>query len=677
MIWKLSTQVKTSPDRQFVSDARGSVAILSALLLSALALAMAMALETSNLYVARLQNQRAADLGNLAAAATPSPIVDGVASPVAIATAAQVAGINGMAADGVVTSSTPAPDGSSRLALRTQVVRQMPALFPGLIGTTTSNTVGATSIASLTSSSNDACIASLLGPTNIYGSSSVVGPACGISAKTYLHVCGTATVSVAKASVGYTSGNEAGKLCSGPSLSPDPATFGYNATTTDTIAGTPGILGIRKHFAAMADPGWPYGQRSPRSLLNPPVSAGKAQTYSNEAATLPQDVKYGALTLTDATLTFSGGAPDPTCASPTTISGNLLLNGTNTLTFADGCYVFAGYVLAKDTSNNTFAVRPGAAATFVFKQYITNGGGILILPDATYSFAGSINNTNGGSLTIGAGTKVFGAAIDNGTGTLTLLAGDHYVNGGTITNRTGSMSFGNGRLYLWGGGINNASSGTLTYGDGPFYFYGGTVINETGRLIFGNGPFFFQGGSLTLKARSTTRFGVGNIDFYGGTISMAGESTIFGYGGSAVTGSSTVSLYGGSLSLTTQNLTAIGVTFAFQGGTISLLGVGTINATAPTGANPTYGYRNILIVVFGGAFNLYQSAGALDTMSGLIYVPVSNASLYGNQTVDIPPGGCFQLVAGVVDIYQRAKLNVAPCQGLTVGSDSLSSALLQ
>lgn len=665
--------------REFCRSAEGSVTILAAFGFVALAIATALSVESANLYLAKLQNQRAADLGNLAAAGTSSPIVNNAPSAMATATAANVVAINGLTGARVATTVVASPRSVGSSALSTVVTRDMSRLFGGVLGGT-ATAVGARSVADLGGGTGSgSCLASLVGPTNIYGTSNVSGLSCGINATTFLYVCGSANVAVARVGVGYSMQSEAPYICNTASMSPGPASFSYKAAPTDTIAASPDMVAIKSHLLAMGSAGWPYGSTSPRSLMNPAVTAGTDLTYpAGTIATLSQGTRYRNLQITSSTLTFTGnGVADPTCATPTTISGNIVLNGNSTLTFASGCYVVAGYVTAHGGANTVFAAAPGATATFVFKQYITNGSGTMTLPDASYSIAGNVNNNNGGTMSFGDGVKVFGAGIVNTTGTLGFGTGPHYVNGGTITNGTGTMTFGNGDFYLWGGSMSNSSSGSMRYGNGTFYFYGGTVYNVSGSLVFGNGPFYFKGGSVSLSRGSTTRFGVGNIDFYGGTITMAGASTTIGYGGSATTGSSTVSLYGGSLSLTTASLTAVGVTFAFYGGTISLLGVGTINATAPTDPKPTLGYRNILFVVYGGAFNLYQSAAVTDTMSGLIYVPATNVSIYGSQTVQYPAGGCFQVVAGVLDIYQKARLNVSPCAGIAMGSGSGTATLVQ
>nr|AGU11615.1 hypothetical protein [uncultured organism] len=77
--------------------------------------------------------------------------------------------------------------------------------------------------------------------------------------------------------------------------------------------------------------------------------------------------------------------------------------------------------------------------------------------------------------------------------------------------------------------------------------------------------------------------------------------------------------------------------------------------------------------IFGGAFSLYQSQVS-DVLSGIIYAPGTNISIYGSQTVTIPKDGCLELIGRVVDIHQTASLKMAPCgaRGMTARNVSLT-----
>ncbi|MFE1602782.1 hypothetical protein [Methylobacterium sp. ID0610] len=638
----------------------------------------AVVIELSRLYVERLKAQRIADIATMAAAATSSPIQGGALSTTARNTALNIAVINGLRADDMVVTAVSSPNGSGNGAIRARVARNLTLLTGSLFSNSQSATIGANAWAEITGSTHGACAASLIGAVNIYNAAIVKGPSCNLAAETWLYVCHTALLKAKGVTVGYTKSQEAAFLCPGATYSPASSAFTYGGSVTDTLAANPVIIALKARLAAMFSPGWPYGAISPAALLSPTIPSGADRTYVGVAATLGQATRYGTVKATNASLTFTGnGAPDPGCASPTTLSGSLVLSGLNQLTFAPGCYAIGGSIQLNTGASATF-VTSGTDVTFAVTGAVTNGTGSLTFGNATYSIRGNLDNSAGGSMTLGAGRLVAGAGVINtGGGTLRLGDGPHYFNGGTITNGPGRLVIGNGAFHLWGGGIANAAAGEMQVGDGPFLFYGGTVTNSGGRMSFGTGPYAFSGGSLTLGTGSTTSFGVGDVSFYGGSVTLGGASMTFGAGGSAIDGSATVAMAGGSFSLTADSLTASGVTFALQGGTVSLLGIGTMNATAPTGLNPRHGYRNVLFAVFGGAFNLYQSSAVTDTLSGIVYAPGTNASIYGKQIVRYPSGGCFGVIAGVVDIYQSAQLAMAPCSGLTVPANGAGYTLVQ
>ena len=611
---------------------RGSVMVMFALFLTVLAGATSFALDLSNLYLVRQERQMVSDLAVLGATSTAAPIAGSVPLATALATARAIVAANGLDAGATTLTVTPSPARSGAQALKATIGAPV-ALPIGLLSLGRPPTVNVASWAE--PSGTGACFRSQYGPTNIYNNAVVTAPACTAEAKTYFCSCGKSQTVLANVATGYTPLSDAPYLCPTASLQPNAAGFDYSANVTDTIAGTAPVTGMLAHLDAMAG-GWPYGTRSP---VRPSIPAGTttSPSYSGQTATIAANARLGSLTVANSSLSFQGGGADPRCTAPTTIAATLTLSGTNLLTFGSGCYVFGAAVNAATGSTSSLAVAPGASVVFVFA---------------------------GGTLTVASGaTLVFGDAAV-------------YVNGGSIANYGTRLSFGNGPFYLWGGTIYNVlATSTLTFGNGPFYFYGGSVSN-TGTMTLGNGPFDFQGGSLALNPGSTTSFGVGDMSFYGGTVIAGGKSVTFGAGGSATTGSGTVAMYGGSFALTADSLTAIGTSFGFKGGTLSLLGIGTIQATAPTDANPRLGYRNLLFAVWGGAFNLYQSGGQADTMSGLVYAPATNASIYGSQTITPPPGGCFGVVSGVLDIYQNATINGAPCAGLT-GNTAGRAVLVQ
>lgn len=616
--------------RSLRKSRRGSILVMFAIGLSALAGATAVSLDLSKMYLARERNQAVTDLAVLAAIDTPGAIVGKYPSPLANATARSVATLNGYDAERMKLLVDASPINSTLPALRATLGEDV-TMPVGWLSAGPTAEVNVTSWAETNTSGG--CFRSLGGPTNIYNNAIVTAPHCMAEAKTYLYSCGNSRTTLAAASVGYTARAERPYLCSSASITPDGSGFTYAAKVVDTMATSPAVVAMRTRLEGMGR-GWPFGTRSP---VNPSVqNSNNNVRYVNANVVVRARERFGSMDVTNSNLTFTGGgAPDPNCQNVVSISGDLTLRGVNLLTFGSGCYVFGAAVTVTDGSNNQLRVAAGARVTFVFK--------------------GSLNNAKGAALSFGDS--------------------DLYFNGGTITNNGRKLNFGTGAFNLWGGSITNARGALLSAGNGPFLFYGGTIANY-GEMVLGNGPFYFQGGSLAMNNASRTIFGIGDMLFYGGSVAAGGEFVTFGAGGSPVTGAGAVLMHGGTFALTSNTLNAVGVSFGFKGGSLGMTGIGTINATAPTAAQPVLGYRNLLFALWGGAFSLYQRDARVDTMSGMIYVPYSNASIYGSQTIVLPDGGCFGAVSYVLDIYQRARINAEPCDGFA-GADIARGTLVQ
>jgi len=683
-------------EADFLENEDGGVVLWAALFFAMLGIG-AVAIDLSMAYVAKQRAQIVSDAAVVAAAGTQSPIVDKQASPQAIAAANNIAEINGYSLANVTTVAAPSPRGDGTLALKTVIGDDVRLGF-GLYSSTGRSKVGADSWAAANSSSTGGlCSGSLAGPTNIYGNAVVNGPNCTFVANTYFYACGQASVSIAGVQVAYTQAAEAPYLCSTATLQPKP-TFKYSTPPTDTFAADSRIVNIKATMQAMANAAttmsatWPFGTTSP---VRPTASGGTVAvsynasvgTYSDSTGSrpingsLPQSA-YSSLSVGNSDVTFAGnGGPDPDCKNPTVFGGATTLSSSN-ITLGSGCYYFIGSFIFK-SGPVTLNPAPGAEVVIVFGA----GASPTVMPDATAAFGDATVYVNGGSITIS------GTSLKFGNGPFYLWGGTIYNN---ITNsKAPTLQFGNGPFYFYGGSVNN--NGTMIYGDGPFYFQGGSLTANAGSTtVFGKGPFDFYGGSvtnsgtmtwgdgrtrfnggtLTFNANTTTTLGVGDMLFYGGgfTGGFHGNVTI-GNNGDPVNGSGTVYLQGGTMTVD-GSLTANGVTFGLLGGTLSILGNGNLNITAPTGSSPTLGYQDVLFALWGGAFNLYQQNSPTATMAGLIYNPLGNVSIYHDQKIVMPAGSksCFQVIANVLDIYENANVQMAPCESFNGGSGSVANA---
>jgi hypothetical protein len=652
---------------------RGSASIVGAFFLLSFVAAATMATQLATIYVVKLQVQRTADIANLAALIGASPIIGNAASPAAISTAQNMATLNGYPSGSVSVSGAEA--GSQAFTLSTKI-SATPIYAIGLVGTPGPSSVSASSVATLTRATYSDCLASLTGAVQITGTASLSGSSCGLGAATYLYVAG-GSMSLASAAVGDDAYSEMSELTSAGSLQPAASAVVFNAATTDTLAANTDILAIENHLSAMA--AWPYATSLPIKPSSPSVPSGSDVSFSGSSFTLARTTSYGTLLASNATLNFSGsGSADPQCGSPTTISGNVTLSGTNTLNFASGCYIFGGDV--RISSGSTSFATGTATVTLIFEgQFGNNSPSDQTLGNATYSFDGNISTTSGGAITVGTGTKAFGGNINSVWGHIIFGDGTSYLNGTSIITSTGTTQFGNGAFYLWNGLIWNPSWGTTKFGTGPFFFYNSSLFNSIGGigyLSFGGGPYYFYNSSLTSGAYGVTGgatiFGAGNLDFYAGGGITSYNNLTFQNSGSNATGGALISLHGGSINAYSGLLSASGTTFALTSGTFNVSGP--IEAAAPTGESPTYGYQNLLLVSTEGNVSLANSSASL---SGMIYAPAGTVTMSGTETVSVNGGSCFGAAAQSITLSDSVSVAVAPCAGLMPISSAASDTLTQ
>ena len=606
--------------RSFVKNEDGGVVLWVGLFFGMLGVG-AVLIDLSMLYVAKQRAQIVSDAAVVAAAATPDSIVGQQASPQAIATANNIAEVNGYSLLNVKTVAAASPRGDGSLALQTVITDDVKLGF-GIFSPNGRGSVGVNSWASA-GNNNPAglCSGSLYGPVNIYGNAVVDAPNCVVRAATYFYSCGKANISLAKVQVGYKAAPEAAYLCSTASLQSsqglDYSVAPPSPVLNNQFESDPRLVELKTTLKGMAP--------VPTSTVKPvPPASSTDAKYTSQTDTLAKG-NYRNLTMTSSNLTLQGsGGPDPSCKSPTTFSGSWTFTGNNTLTVNSGCYVIGASFTANAGSNVAINVEPGASVVFVYAGGSFYDSGNVSFGDATHIF-------NGGSLTVYKGAS-------------------------------------------------------LSFGNGPFYFYGGTIYNYA-TLTYGNGPFYFFGGSWALDPNSTTTFGIGDVWFYGGSWGSAFNGSLtFGNGGDPANANGTIYMYGGSFSMT-GSMTARGVTFALLGGTLSIYNSGTINITAPTGtsvapesngtspAMVSQNYQDVLFALWGGAFNLYQTKAPTATMAGLVYNPQGNVSIYHDQIIALPATdkSCFQVLANVLDIYENANVQMAPCKSFA-GADAIAKA---
>ncbi|HWU62999.1 MAG TPA: hypothetical protein VN112_13345 [Ensifer sp.] len=605
-----------------------------------------LALEASLLFVKKGDMQRVADLANLAAAGTSGAIVNGSPSAQAVATAQQIATINGYPSSILSTSVTTSS--TQGQLLTTTVVDPVSLTLAQMITKTASVSVTALSSASIASGATSGdCLRTLSGALNIFSSASVSGTGCTVASATYLYYCSNAASTVSTIEIAYSKALEQYSICYNAQLTPALSSFTFNKASVDPLASDSRIATMKKRLQAMSS--WPYSGTFKTALTPAAVSGGSNLNYTSTTAKVSGN-KYASLTAQNSTVTFTGtGVADTTCANPITISGNVTLSGNTTLVLGSGCYAIRGVFSISNGATVNVVPAAGASVTMALQQYLYNGTGSITFGNMLFSAVGIINNGNGGTVAFGNGP---------------------FYLGGGVYNTSGTVTFGNGPFYFNTGSVNNNGTGTITFGNGPFYFYYCSLLNSNGNVTLGNGDFEFYNTSLSTFNSSTTTFGSGNMDLYTTPLYIAGAQFTLGGAGDAVNGASSMFFYWSGLQIASGKFTANGTSLGFWYGSFTLSSSGAATITAPTSASPTYGYQNIFAYLYGANFSIYQGS-ATDSLSGVVYNPGNDVSLFGQQTSTIPKGGCFAVIAATISIYNNSKAALGACGSGTTNTQAV------
>lgn len=621
---------------RFAAARDGAMGIVGAFSVVILIAVSVLALEASLLFVKKGDMQRVADLANLAAAGTSGAISNGSPSAQAIATAQQIATINGYPANIISTNVTTSP--SQGQLLTTTVVNPVSMTLGQFFTKAGSISVRALSSASVASGAiSGDCLRTLGGALNIFSSASVSGAGCTVASASYLYYCSNGTSSVSTIEVAYSSLLQQFSICYNAKLTPALGSFTFNKASVDPLVSDARVVAMKKRLQAMSS--WPHGSTFKAALTTPAVFGGSNLSYSATSATV-SGMKFGSLTAQNATVTFTGtGVADTTCSNPVTITGGVTLSGNTTIVLGSGCYSIRGTFSVSNGAVANVVPAAGANVTLALQQSLYNGNGRITFGNMLFSSVGTINNGNGGNVAFGNGP---------------------FYLGDGIYNTSGSVSFGNGPFYFGSGTINNGSTGTITFGDGPFYFYYCGILNSNGVMTFGNGDFDFYNGSVSTFFSSKTTFGRGNMNLYSTPFYVSGAEFTIGGTGDAVNGASSMFFYWSGLQISSGKFTANGTSLGFWYGSFTLSSSSPATITAPTSAGPAYGYQNILAYVYGAGFSIYQG-NTTDSLSGVVYNPGHDVSLFGQQTSTIPQGGCFAIIASTISIYNSSNAALKAC----------------
>lgn len=598
---------------------------MAAMALSAVLGMSAFAVEGTQGYVAKVRNQRVADLAALGAAiaykASPSDAI-------LIASAQSIAAANGLTSTQV--TAVKATDPSGKPAIQVTVSTDVPLDLAKAITSKLSYTVTNTAMASLNANTTPACIVALSGGTT-YGVSVTGGTSLSLGG------CALATNS----GVSATSGTSitAGSVVAGKSIYDQPTT--WNGTPAITTNPTPNQIQANKANAAL-------------------------DTYGSDARLVAAFAKLGQITATVtapvAPLSPTGPAALANPSTPTGVDWDFSYSPNATVAaYRDSQYgssytVPAGnYTIARLIVQGGISVKfiGGAGKTITISNGIQNGGSSLIFGPGDFRINGAISSNNA-PLTFGDGSYQIGDGALNLGNTITFGNGDMSWNG--------SLSLGNGTFKLGTGahrftGLSIGNGVNFQMGAGAFSVSGplslaGTITLPAGNIAIGKDA---SGNSLTVNGNVT--FGDGNLDVLGGLVVSGTMTKGTGYLRTGAVSNGVGINVTGTLNANTGDIDTTG--------SLSVSGSGTMNKTSGylrTGKLSNGTGIDVSSTLNAGSGNIDTSGSV--SIGGAINSTSGSFTTAGNLTV----GGSKRLILGPGNFTVAGKVTTSGGSVVTTGA---------
>ena len=618
--------------QEFRRSEAASIAVSSALVLPILLGAAGLALEYGSALVTRAETQRVADL-----AVHAGIVAYGKASdPSAMLQAARhVAGLNGVAAEGV--QVTLDPDSSNGVIVRVEITTPRPLILSRVITGTQSQDVTVRAAARLEQAAGEPACVMALDPNGtgitLSGGTSITATECSVSSNATVSVSGGARI--VTETVNYDSSTPPAITGGASIVAPGggPAKL-VRTSSADPFADHPAVSLAKTRLEAVATMSAPQ---------MPPVAVGPDIEFGwNTAQTQNQASAVGC------TASRAGSVWSFDCPKGTSVQlGNLTIGGGLDLDFglngdADSSYSFSGsirhtgsqmrfgpgtYTIAGGISTGGGTSLHFGAGTFRIGRASVgcNRGAVRysICNNATISFDGpSVFELEGGVFNSGGGSLVLGAGTGNSYRIGPATSGEAFSLGGGSTTILADASGAAGRFEVVGHTVTGGNScfviGAATHHDIAGH------LQIAGGIVFGRGLYAIDG-YLHLGAS-----GGGSSNCLGESISLRASEATFLLSGKGVSG---------------NNANCNGqAAFCAAGGYSSM------RLVAPT-SGP---FANMAVlgplapdVTAGASF----AGGARGSqISGAFYFPNGPISLSGGASAGGSSSGCLQLIGARVTL---------------------------
>lgn len=664
------------------ADVRGAVAAIGALSLAAMLGMAAISVDLARGYSQMISNQRTADAAALSAALAYGAA--GSSEAVLLPSAQDVVVANGMT-NAVVTATLVAdvPSAGAK-AVKVTVTTPVPFAVATALGYRGSYDVGATSFASVGSTSPIApvCILALASSgTGIQtsGGATIDAPDCSVAA--VANIANNGTRIAAKNIVSGTGSilNDWGTLTTSlmryagsftnPSWNANVPSSDkrVNAATTlaDPLDGNADLAAARSAIGSST---------APRTIANPVTPAGADWVIGWSPSSNVAGYRKGnsanyvipAGNYTIGRLSIDGGITVQFQSGSTiTIANGVVIGGGSSVTFGDvNLSVNGGF----DSGSSGMTMGNGSLAigsgTISFSGASSFGNGPVTL-NGTLSLGG------GATLTLGAGNHAFGAVSVAGGSWLKMGAGDLDVRGSVAIDGGSTLAAGAGSYRIGADGSGRAitlsGSAVLLMGDGSFS--AGGEINTAGgsRIVFGKTANHLVKGNFTIAGSAL--FGAGRYTVAGNVVNGTGGTT-WPYS-SPVTGQT----YGQSLEgvdVTGYDMAGVNVSFVLAG-SINLAG-GAKTKLIASSTTVSGGAIADLLIDSLTTDPTSWAAGAQNVFVGAVHLPNSDLSMSGGSST-LSAGQCFMLIVRTINASGGAAAGSACTSIAGSGSSGSTNAI--
>ena len=640
---------------KLIACSQGGVTTLACLALPVLIGSAGLAVDLNRGYQQRIINQRAADLGALAAAIAFQNASD---AAILTPTARDVAVANGLIGATVAATLVNDRPNAGDQAVRVTVNQQLPYTLASVLGMSGNFNVAADSMASLSGGKGFAapCYLALDGgkaAISVTGGASIDAPNCSIAAIGEIENKGQlirgADIISGSSDIYVNYGElDAGTLRFAGSFSkpqwnnavPPPEDRINEATPlSDPWANNPdrvaamALLGNFTAAPALSDPNTPNGSDWKFNWNPTGTVAGFRQGTSGNYI-VPAGV-YNIKKFEVAggiNVTFEDG-------SIIRVRQGVSVGGGSNVDFGDGdVYVNGGF----DSGSNGVTFGDGAlwigSGQVRFQGTNRKGDGDVLI-NADLSLGG------GQHLVMGDGDHYFGGLDIGGGGTARLGEGDIGVANGIRISGNSELAIGDGDIVVGPGNGNRAiflsGSARFFMGDGQFSANGDIDTAGGSRLVFGRTANHYINGDM--KIAGSVLFGAGrytiNGDFENGTGGTTWPYT------SSLTGKTYGSVLEGE-SVSGYDMAGINVTFVLAG-TIKLAG-GAKTKLEAADYTQAGGFISELLLTTESSDDANWTGGSLNTFAGTLHLPNAQVKMAGGNSTSTTK--CMTLIANTIRV---------------------------